>query len=140
MIRNAPQSHPENPFHPGAWNVDWRLSARERNVRAELKRRGFSQFGDKQRHFDRLSIDNELVLNNYGAYELHKCRVVVMQAEKRIAAANVVPFTYHRFPDFPPEIQDTIWEHSLPGPRGISLSDVRKGSAGMLWIREDDNQ
>ncbi|KAH7317269.1 hypothetical protein BKA65DRAFT_111845 [Rhexocercosporidium sp. MPI-PUGE-AT-0058] len=132
-------------LNPGPRMVDWRLAATLAEVRAELKRRGLPQHGDRTEVFNRLETDNDLCWNPRGRYEIHNRKLVVMKAEEAIVKANVTPFTFDWFPKFPLDIQILIWEASLPGPRVLSASDMRNDylnpdRATMVCFREHDNQ
>ncbi|KUJ06946.1 uncharacterized protein LY89DRAFT_372847 [Mollisia scopiformis] len=125
----------ENQFHPRNYGFKW-PDAETADIRAELMRRGLSQYGCREELCDRLRGDNEFVLSSEGRHDIYERKLAVIKDQE--AAANLVPF--QRFSDLPTELRFKIWKLSLPGPRVLSVSDFRKGSAAMLHFREHDNK
>lgn len=125
--------------HPGPGNVNLFTSfdiSATKGLRAECLYRGLNADGDRQ------SIEAELFEHNNRWWTSeqekiadHKRRLRVWQTAK---ASKITPFRH--FNDFPPEIQELVWDFSLPGPRVLCPSfrdnleaEAYEGQHGDVW-------
>lgn len=100
------------------------------DLRAELKRRGLKDVGDKERITKRLKRHNQWLLTPDGIYDVHLRKLKDVIQERQVS--------FNGFPKLPTEIRLMIWELSLPGARVLHVSD-RRVFKDKLYFRKDDN-